>query len=224
MRFAETALDEHDHQPELVLIRGILGSGKSTLAKAEFPSHTLVETDQFFAQGGEYQFDPKLIGKAHTRCQELVESALRRGESVVVANTFFRFWELKQFIGLGWPVRIVEATGRYQSIHDVPPETVQRMRDRYEKGAHLLICENCCGAGIIREDQGDDPCPNCVGTGLDPAFIPGYEDMPPLGETPASQQELVRRYEEFANRCAFGAHKKSKVDIELTKNRCRSKR
>lgn len=51
----------------LYIMRGVPGSGKSTLANqlAEGDESRILSTDQFFMKDGTYQFDGKMLGKAH---------------------------------------------------------------------------------------------------------------------------------------------------------------
>lgn len=121
---------------QLVLIRGIAGSGKSTLARTQFKHLKHFETDMFFMKNGTYQFKPFLLPQAHAWCQEQTYNALHNGDNVVVSNTFTTHAEMKPYIDmakeLDVQVNILTATGEYDSIHDVPPEAIQRMKDRWE--------------------------------------------------------------------------------------------
>lgn len=127
-----------DH-PHLVLIRGLPGSGKSTCAKvlvAEGYKH--FEADMYFtAPDGTYKYDVRLINEAHEWCQDKAREALSRGERVVVANTFTRFWEMQPYIDMAnardikYEVRT--ALGSYQNIHGTPEFVIQKMRDRWQE-------------------------------------------------------------------------------------------
>ena len=213
---ADASLINTDLQPELVLIRGIPGSGKSTLAKTSFPDHQLVEADMFFERDGKYTFDPKELQKAHDWCLAAVKEGLADGRNVVVANTLTKFWEVKRYLGLGVPVRVVEATGNYQNVHDVPDEAVTRMRERYEPRVEMKFCEECSGAGVIRELDGIDDCINCNATGVDPLYIDGYENLPIPGDRASSQSESERlaeagrRYSAACERHAFPDRKRKR--------------
>ncbi|PWI34112.1 AAA family ATPase [Vibrio albus] len=121
---------------KLILIRGIPGSGKTTLAKQM--DAELVEADMFFIdKNGEYMFAQERLRDAHLWCQLETKRLLYAGYSVVVANTFIKRWEIKFYAKLadkmGIPVDIIEATGNYASIHDVPEEKIRSMKAQFEE-------------------------------------------------------------------------------------------
>ena len=118
---------------KLVLIRGLPGSGKSTMAKKQFPNHVHLEADMFHVnKDGAYKFDHNLIRDSHEWCQKTAEIFLNNGMDVVVSNTFTRLWEMEDYIPLAKHVRIFEAKGNFGSIHGVPKEVVDRMRENWE--------------------------------------------------------------------------------------------
>lgn len=120
----------------LVLIRGLPGSGKSTLAQ-KMSGFTHLESDMFFLDvDGTYAFDPALIRQAHEWCQRETEAALGRGENTVVSNTFTQIWEMEPYFDLvsrlGIRLNVIEARGNFGSLHNVPAEKVEVMRNRWE--------------------------------------------------------------------------------------------
>lgn len=127
--------------PKLTLIRGLPGAGKSTMAKAMVEADSSLrhfEADQYFVDAsGKYRFEPSEIEDAHTWCFAEARDALKNGSSVVVSNTFTRKWEMEPYRKLakelGVELEILEATGNYASIHDVPQKTIDAMRSRWEE-------------------------------------------------------------------------------------------
>lgn len=120
----------------LTLIRGLPGSGKSTLAKTLPGVH--LEADMFFInQQGDYRYRPELIAQAHAWCQQQTEYHLQRGQSVVVANTFVRHWEMSAYKKLARRYRaklVIEVCrGEYTNIHGVEAETIKRMRRKWQE-------------------------------------------------------------------------------------------
>lgn len=123
---------------KLKLIRGIVGSGKSTYARELVAEHGYLhfEADMFFMQNGEYKFNPAKLSDAHKWCQNQTDMALSEGRDTVVSNTFVKLWELDAYLKLaekhGAEVEEIVMTGNYGSIHNVPQETVDRMRNNFE--------------------------------------------------------------------------------------------
>lgn len=122
---------------KLILIRGLPGSGKSTIANLMTECHH-VEADHFFLNAmGEYEFNPAKLPMAHEACFLLTKALLEEHNNVVVANTFSRQWEIQPYLDLAKKMGIqpilIEAKGNFKSIHNVPEEAIQRMKDRWEQ-------------------------------------------------------------------------------------------
>jgi predicted kinase len=131
---------DQGHKQTLTLIRGLPGSGKSTLARhlAEATGAAHFEADMFMVdRQGYYEFDPGRLKHTHSKCEAKCREALRDGQNVIVSNTFTRFWEMKAYVDMaeeiGVMLQIIECHGRFQSIHQVPDETLADMRDRWEE-------------------------------------------------------------------------------------------
>ena len=116
----------------LVLIRGLPGSGKTSMAKT-MKGYKHFEADMYFEMSGEYKFDPAQLENAHNWCMMCARIELERGNNVVVSNTFVKRWELDPYLRMEADIKVVEATGNYGSIHDVPAATIERMRDTWEE-------------------------------------------------------------------------------------------
>lgn len=156
----------------LIIIRGLPGSGKSTLAQkllaVAVDRH--YEADQYFIVEGEYKFDASKLGRAHEWCQERTRSALRDGKSVVVTNTFTTVKELRPYFAMaqefGIVPQVIVAQNDFGSVHNVPAETLAKMRERFQFDISALF-EEYKPVKVIRivdaytlevEDEGH-PCP-----------------------------------------------------------------
>lgn len=135
---------------ELIIIRGLPGSGKSTLAKSLTggTGSDYFEADKFFEQNGEYNFDPSKLKDAHKWCLNEVEYAMQYGHRnmldkfplsrIVVSNTFTQEWEFQSYIDLAkkynYIIYSIIVENRHQGVneHNVPEETIKKMKDRFE--------------------------------------------------------------------------------------------
>ena len=132
----------------LYLIRGIPGSGKTTLARhiafaLSYPGVTEdvphLEADKFFVNPDtqEYIFDKKSLDLAHTYCRVKTEQAMQSAYPIViVSNCFIKQWELEPYYLLanlyGYHAVEIVCKGNFKSIHDVPQETIDRMRREFQ--------------------------------------------------------------------------------------------
>jgi predicted kinase len=122
---------------ELILLRGLPGSGKSTLAKSLGGIH--IEADQYFMEDGVYKFDALKIKLAHNWCRLRTEHQMEDSiEKIVVSNTFTQEWEMEAYYKLaeqfGYRVYSLVVENRHGGIntHDVPDETIEKMKNRFE--------------------------------------------------------------------------------------------
>jgi predicted kinase len=117
--------------PHLTIIRGLPGSGKSTYARELNALH--LEADMFYVNNGVYTFDHTKIGQAHQWCRMTTASALSAGMDVVVSNTFTQLWELKPYFRMPFDTyEVLKLTGDYGSIHNVPEESIEKVKRRWE--------------------------------------------------------------------------------------------
>lgn len=118
---------------ELILIRGLPGSGKSTMARSLASEGFLhFEADMFFEVDGQYRYDASRIREAHSWCQNMARQALAAGKRVVVSNTFTQLRELAPYFSMAQNARVIEANGKWQNVHGVPTEILDRMALRWE--------------------------------------------------------------------------------------------
>lgn len=127
---------------ELFLLRGLPGAGKSTLAKS-LESVFCYETDKYFEnEDGEYNFDPTKLKQAHQWCQDRVEKAMNAPNGfpplrIVVSNTFTQEWEMQPYYDLakkyGYRVYSLIVENRHGGVneHDVPQDTLEKMKNRF---------------------------------------------------------------------------------------------
>lgn len=121
---------------KLYIVRGLPGSGKSTFAKKLLQQGKVqqhLEADEFMTdENGDYKFDPSILQKCHQQCQMWTKYYLDRGQSVVVANTFTRKWEILPYTRMGAEYEVIEMSGEYKNIHGVPDHVIKQMKNCWE--------------------------------------------------------------------------------------------
>ena len=123
---------------ELYLLRGICGAGKSTLAKSLGGKH--VEADMYHInEEGVYDWKPERVKEAHSWCQNMVGSWMSDNEErIVVSNTFTQEWEMQFYYDwakeFDYKVFSLIVENRHGGVneHNVPQETIDKMKNRFE--------------------------------------------------------------------------------------------
>jgi predicted kinase len=122
---------------ELFLLRGLPGAGKSTLAKSIGGMH--IEADMYFMYEGKYDFDVTKIKEAHAWCQNAVKVWMtNKVPKIVASNTFTQEWEMQPYYDLakqhGYTVYSLIVENRHGGVneHNVPQETLEKMKQRFE--------------------------------------------------------------------------------------------
>ena len=133
----DKSLNESVEEKILYIIRGVPGSGKSTLAHKL--TDNVVEADQYFYDDkGNYNWSADKLNQAHNWCFYTVKKYMEEGrDKIAVANTFVKNKDYKRYVELakefGYKVDIRTCTGNYQNIHNVPDETVEKMRSKFQE-------------------------------------------------------------------------------------------
>lgn len=129
--------------PKLTLVRGLPGSGKSTYAESVCDSSiTFIEkyeADQFFIQleyPYAYNWSPKYLHEAHDLCRTRTIRGLYHNIDIIIANTFITKAQLQYYFDIAnlipnLQIEVVELHTQYKSIHNVPDETIERMKSRW---------------------------------------------------------------------------------------------
>lgn len=134
----------------LTLVRGIPGSGKSTLAKSlrvAFGSATTdhFEADQFFMKDGVYKWDGSRVGEAHAWCHSMTDDSLFYKRDVIVSNTFTTLKELRPYFEIAKTnnarLNVILCQSNFGNIHDVPSESLERMKNRFVYDLSPLFSE-----------------------------------------------------------------------------------
>lgn len=149
----------------LYIMQGVPGSGKSTLAKMLMLGHdygnniAICSTDAYHHEdnGGKsrYVFKLERSKEYHALNQHDCRYQLEQGRSVIVDNTNIRRWEARPYVEMAVtrniPIIFIRVTsqiltegryGNFKSIHEVPEEKIQYMRDNME----TLTVESCLSA------------------------------------------------------------------------------
>lgn len=126
----------------VIILRGLPGAGKSTLSDLLTGGNNdlVCEADNYMVnKDGEYEFNPKKLGYAHGRCMSKFKGLVNKGEPlIVVSNTSTKLGEFKSYKAYaeenGYRVTctIVENRHGNVSVHDVPEESMEIMRERFQ--------------------------------------------------------------------------------------------
>jgi predicted kinase len=125
-------------EKSLIVIRGIAGCGKSTFAEL-LETSFICTADDYHIINGKYDWKPENVAMAHTKCQNKCESLMKAGAfKVVVANTSTTVKEMQPYYDMakkyGYRVFSVIVENRHNGVseHNVPEETLQKMRERFD--------------------------------------------------------------------------------------------
>jgi predicted kinase len=121
----------------LIILRGIPGCGKSSFA--ELLDSYVCTADDYHMIDGKYVWKSENASKAHFECRSKCEQLMKRESSkIVIANTNTTMKEMGPYYDMakkyGYKVFSVIVENRHNGIsdHNVPEETLQKMRDRFD--------------------------------------------------------------------------------------------
>lgn len=126
-----------------IIARGLPGSGKSTKSKQLAQAHNAVICSADF-YWNDKPFNANELGQAHKSCQTAFVNALDSGKNALVDNTNTTYSEFSFYIEealkrncevyfaypeTDWRYDVDECAKK--TIHNVPIETIQKMKDRF---------------------------------------------------------------------------------------------
>lgn len=168
----------------LYIIRGLPGSGKTTLAKImqQQLNAAHFEADMFFEVNGEYKFDKTKIKQAHNWCYNSVIDNLLTGKTVIVSNTFTRYWEMQKYIDYctqhNVAYHVIICSGNYKSIHNVPNSTIEDMKKRFEFEPPKVNVDR-----FLPERKNDTNKPRCIIVDIDGTLAMNKSGRSPYDES-----------------------------------------
>jgi len=141
----------------LYLLRGLPGSGKSFTANllSENGKYPVLSADMFFEdENGNYNWDASKIKEAHAWCKMECDCLMDEANwdcivfpngnqisydtsKIFIANTFTQDWEMDAYYELaeqyGYDVVSLIVENRHDgvSVQDVPPATIEKMKQRF---------------------------------------------------------------------------------------------
>ena len=121
---------------KLYIVRGVPGCGKTTFAN-EICDKVVSADDYHTDDQGNYNWKFENQAAAHRYCQGKTRTIMELGQNVAVANTFTTVKEMKPYYKmakeLGYTVFsiIVENRHNGKNVHNVPAETIEKMRNRF---------------------------------------------------------------------------------------------
>lgn len=120
----------------LTIIRGLPGSGKTTYAYNNYKNTIILEADMLCIQNGNYIFEANKIKEHHNSIHNIVEIVLSNNSDCIITGTLTRKWEIEPYIKLAnkynQKYQIIKLIANYNTIHNVPIETIKAMKDRWE--------------------------------------------------------------------------------------------
>lgn len=122
----------------LIILRGLPGAGKNSFAEL-LGTKAICCADDYVTRNGVYNWKPTTVGASHDWCQRKCRRFMKAcTERIVIANTSTTEKEMKPYLDLakefGYRVFSVVVENRHGGInvHNVPEETLEKMRNRFD--------------------------------------------------------------------------------------------
>lgn len=138
---------DKSHKKVVFILRGVSGSGKSSVAEELIKGRRgiICTADDYFDVDGEYKFDSRKLGDAHSYCQSKFVDALidNAVDVVVVANTNtterdFSFYQTNgKAHGADVFFLVIENRHDNKDIHNVPDESLKIQEQRIKNSLKL---------------------------------------------------------------------------------------
>jgi len=122
----------------LLIIRGLPGAGKSTLAEA-LNIRAVCTADDWYVRNGIYKWNYMTIGEAHDWCKRKCRRFMQVGvERIIIANTSITARAIEPYFDMAKEFDykvfsiILENRLSMKNIHNVPEETLENMKNKFE--------------------------------------------------------------------------------------------
>lgn len=122
----------------LIIVRGLPGAGKTSFAYKALGLSHVCTADDYHMINGKYEWKAERANYAHKKCQEKCEKLMKiNARKITVANTSTTEKELEPYYELakkyGYTVFSIIVENRHNgtTIHNVPEETIQKMKNRF---------------------------------------------------------------------------------------------
>lgn len=131
---------------KIIILRGLPGSGKTTFAKflaSSIPNSKEICADDCwrydYTDKNSEGFTTEGLIEAHSRCFETVESYMKEDvDTIILHNTNTTIREMNKYFILAEEYKyevvslIVENRHHSKSVHNVPEETLEKMKNRFD--------------------------------------------------------------------------------------------
>ena len=128
------------------IVRGPSGCGKSTFAdklKGELVQPVILSADDFFtSKDGAYEFDHRLLSRAHTECITNVMIEMSMERDVIITNTFANRWEYNPYVWLAKTGGVECIIYEPDIMHNPFDGMIERIEKRGEHGVPLETIAN----------------------------------------------------------------------------------